>query len=89
MSADDFLVEQGEAVNTRADFVQFLGLLRDDFNRHGADWENRTLDTYLEAMRAWSSNCDSHYRNTASDVNPDEPQWRVFADMLLAARVYE
>jgi len=63
--------------------------LADDFERTGTTWENPTLDRFLEAMGAWVDMAPVYYRNMGSSVNADEPQWRVFADILLAARVYE
>ena len=89
MVMDDRIIEQGEAVKTREDFVRFLEALHLDFGRTGGDWENPTLSTFLQAMAAWADSSPNYYRNMNIAVNPDEPQWRVFADILLAARVYE
>lgn len=88
MSERAGIIAQGEAVKTREDFVRFLDSLRQDFSRHGGEWENPTLGTFLRAMHAWSNDCPGYYRNMELPVNPDEPQWRVFAEVLLAARVY-
>ncbi|WP_435888787.1 DUF7660 family protein [Streptomyces niveus] len=31
----------------------FLVRLREDHERHGVEWENQTLDGFLEALGAW------------------------------------
>ena len=77
-------------IDSRADFVRFLDSLYKDFLEHGSDWENPTLERFLEALRAWCNDCPGYYRNVHdAEIDPDVPQWRVFADMLLAASVYE
>ena len=67
-----------EAVSSRETFIAFLKVLRAECG--APDWENDTLPRFLEAMSAWGSD------------TPDReqvPSWRAFADMLMAARVYE
>jgi len=86
---DDKLVEKGESVQTKAEFVEFLRMLSNDYKTHGSKWENGTLDHYLEAMSAWLSDAEGYYPNWGIEVDPNQPSWRVFADTLLAARVYE
>jgi hypothetical protein len=76
-------------ISSRADFLAFVSALRDDLHNNASHWENPTLATFLEALEAWGSSCPNYYRNMEIPLNPDEPQWRVFADMLAAARVYE
>lgn len=86
---DEALIELGASVSTRVEFVRFLDALRADFGRQGDEWGNRSLGDYLDALHAWTTDCGGYYANVAPTVDPDQPQWRVFADMLLAARVYE
>jgi hypothetical protein len=50
-------------------------------------WENRTLEQYLEALRAWLNDCDGYYENLGRPV-PDNG-WEIIADALQAARSYE
>jgi hypothetical protein len=77
-----------ESVNSKSDFVQFVEGLRADPGKNPDEWENPTLDSFLEAMAAWVTASDDSYRNTGRPV-PDNVSWRVFAEVLAAARIYE
>jgi hypothetical protein len=52
------------------------------------EWENVTLDSFLEAMESWIRSMDNYYKNTGQPI-PVAPSWRTLADILWAARVYE
>ena len=73
------LAAAANAVSTREEFVRFVASLRADLRDHGADWENPTLERYLDALGGWV---------TDSPV-PDQPVWRTLAQALHAATMYE
>ncbi len=66
-------------ISTQAELSAFVANLRADLVKNGADWENATLDRFLEALSA--------YINDAKIS--DEPKWRTIAKILLAASRYE
>ena len=74
---------------SKADFNLFLEQYLTDYENRDDNWENDTLGRFLEAMLAWSNDAAGYYKNMNVDVNHKEASWRVFADMLAAARVYE
>ena len=74
---------------TRDDFLELLTLLCADFNNNSCQWENATLERYLQAMHAWLADCGGYYAKQDVHVDLDNPSWQVLADILLAARVYE
>lgn len=76
-------------IETKKDFEHFLRMLVQEFRQGGEDWENNSLERYLESLHGFAMDVAGYYRNMQIDVNPDEPSWRVFADMLLAATIYE
>lgn len=61
---------------------QLLAELRSD-----NDWENPTLDRYLEAFGALLGSIENHYMNTGQQM-PDDP-WAIVAEVLRGARYYE
>lgn len=72
------------SVSTRDDFAGFLSAALEDFRRGGeAEWENGTLDAFLEALAAFA--LDS--MRDATDQRP--PSWGYFAAMIVAATGYE
>lgn len=82
------LQEIAESVQTREDLVRFLAALKDDFvaNRHL--WTNTNLHAFLEAMVGWSQDMDGFYRNRGEEISLLSP-WRIMADSMMAARIYE
>ena len=67
-----------EKIKTRQDFEFFLKKLIIDFNDNKGDWENSTLESFLEGLYGYNYNSDN-----------DKPTWKLFAEIILAARVYE
>ena len=68
-------------VHSHRDFVTFLDQVLADFRAGGEqEWENGTLDRFLDGLTA--------YANEARDL-PEQPTWRVLADLIHAATGYE
>ena len=85
----DTLVEKGEAVASKADFTEFVRLFLHNYRNHPEEWENGSLDQFLQGLVGFVENMEGYYQNVGIAVNLERPNWRVFADILLAARVYE
>jgi len=81
--------EVANQVQSRADFEDFLRLLMVDLHRHGQKWANTSLAEYLGGFQGFTQDMDGYYKNRGEDVDLSQPSWRVLADLLLAARVYE
>lgn len=77
-----------ESVASLDDFAAFVDALRSDLSVHPAEWENQTLERFLEALSAWVRDMDGYYKNCQRPV-PVTPDWRNVAEMLLAAKIYE
>lgn len=90
------LHELAQRVNSKETFLEFVAALRTDWEAARAEesahpsspyssaasgWENPDLGSFLEAMQAWTE--DMGERVDAA------PSWRTFADMLMAAKIYE
>ena len=52
-----------------------------------ATWENRTVESYVEALSAWLDDCEGYYENLGRTV--PENGWEILADALQAAKSYE
>ena len=77
------------AISSRQDFIGFLKQLQTDYLKNGKDWENQNLGDFLEALSAYAADIPGFYNNMSIAVNADSASWRVFADMLRGATVYE
>jgi hypothetical protein len=82
------LYDQVGSIQTREDFVAFLHGLGHSLRVQPGDWGNQTLESYLEALAAWVEACDGFYANRGERV-PQNPDWKFFGEILLAAKVYE
>ena len=78
-----------ENVNSRLDFARFVDAFRADLNSAPDDWENTTLEDFLEALSAYARDVPGFIRNTQAPVDPESPSWNLFALILRGARVYE
>lgn len=77
-----------DEIQTRDELVAFVRDLHQDYLRRGQDWENHTLDRFLEALAAWIADSDGWYRNFGKEL-PANGDWTFIARALSAATVYE
>jgi len=82
------LAEHNNAVRSRKDFVAFVKAMAKNLRDDPASWENTKLDYFLDALSAWVEDMEGYYLNQGKPV-PKQPDWKVVADMLLAAKMYE
>lgn len=80
--------QQANSIKTKEDFIHFVKLLAQKFNEEPEKWENKTVDSYLEALANWTEDMDGYYQNIQMPI-PENINWKVFADMLIAASMYE
>lgn len=81
-----FTTADPAGVRSREDFAQFAEAVLADFRGSGSsEWENATLERFLDALAAFSA-----ARLVDRQVNEQEmPSWRVFAEIVAAATGYE
>ncbi|MEU9190950.1 hypothetical protein AB0D14_41945 [Streptomyces sp. NPDC048484] len=77
-----------DEILTRDELVSFVRDLHQDYLQRGHDWENHTLDCFLDALAAWIASSDAWYRNFGKEV-PANGDWTFIARALSAATVYE
>ena len=76
-------------INSRKEFINFLEGLLKEYQEHPENWENHKIEDFLEAMIRYSDSVQQYYKNTDQDINADEAQWKVFADIIKGASIYE
>lgn len=67
------------SISTQPELASFIANLRRDFKAQPAEWENATLERYLEALEAVMH--ETRFK--------EEPGWRTMAKALLSASRYE
>lgn len=79
---------QVQKIQTKKDFINFLRDLKKDYLKNSSSWENKDIETFLEAMASWVEDMDGFYINQGLPV-PEKPDWKVFADILMGGKIYE
>lgn len=80
--------EQVDRIESRQDLIVFIEALRENLLRNADDWENPTLERFLAALAAWTTDMDGYFRNRGEQI-PSQPTWRLIGSMLYAAKIYE
>lgn len=73
------LHERIAAVRSRADLARFVEALQLDLDGARGEWENPTLERFLDAMGRWLDDVE----------RPGPGSWADLAEALYAARGYE
>lgn len=84
----DQLFKFAESVKSRNDFIEFVELFNKDYREHREDWQNVSLDTFLEGLGGFARDMGGYYKNRGEIIDVDVMTWRMAAQMLLAATVY-
>jgi hypothetical protein len=73
-------------VETREDFARFLCAVLADFRSTGeAEWENGTLDRFLDGFSAFAGARVVE----PSELDQEQASWRLFAEIVRVATGYE
>lgn len=75
-------------INTKENVISFLELLILDLRNNPNEWENKSLESYLKAVANWTEDMEGYYQNTNQPI-PQHVDWKVFANILTAANMYE
>jgi hypothetical protein len=79
-------------VTDRQSFVKFLELLSEDLRGNKSEWQNKTLEDFIEAMSRYAEDIQGFYDNTRKSgevTNADVASWQTFSDIFKGARIYE
>lgn len=73
------------AVSSRDNFAEFIGQVLADYVATGRDeWENPTLERFLDGLAAFAG-----ARVVGQAADQEAPSWQLFAELVVAATVYE
>jgi hypothetical protein len=80
--------DQVASISSREEFATFVATLRTALLAHPEEWENMTLERYLDALGSLTGSLDGYFKNV-KDTDVPEPSWSLFAHILRAAVIYE
>ena len=75
-------------VVTRQDAIDVVLAMAEDLEAHPDSWENATLRRFLEALAASMEGVEHAYTNEGRSL-PEQPSWRLLAELLVMASGYE
>ena len=82
---DDIVAKIGE-ISCKEDFLSFLAQLAADFQASPQEWENRTVDQYLEAVQSWVEDFSTSEYN---DIDWSRVEYSIMARILYMGKLYE
>lgn len=77
------IYEHINLIDNKEEFIKFLDLLRNDYINNQKEWENLTVDLFIEAMQSWLEDYEK------KDINFQQPNWKTFATILYMGKIYE
>jgi len=75
-------------VSSRLEAAEIVQRMLEDLLAHPGEWENTTLDRFLDALAASLESIPGVYAHRGEQF-PEEPTWRIFAETLVMASGYE
>lgn len=72
------IYEFAQNVSSKYEFIEFLKLLKRNLEEKPEEWENNDITSFIEGLSGYSA-----------DSIHEVPSWKLFSEILLAARVYE
>ena len=86
---NDFSFEDPmDHVQTHSDVTVYVRRLLSEFRTDPQSWEINNLDSFLEGLAAWVNDMPGYYANSGQAM-PEQPTWKMFAEILAAATIYE
>lgn len=82
------LKDKIESIKNKEDFVKYIEVLVENLKKSPHEWGNNNLPDYLEAVANWTGDIEGYYKNSNVPL-PENINWKVFATILTAARIYE
>ncbi|MER5457785.1 hypothetical protein ABT008_23710 [Micromonospora sp. NPDC002389] len=77
-----------DRVASHSDVARVVEEMLSDLRQHPDQWENPTLERFLDALSASLSALPNSYANAGEEL-PEQPSWKLLAEVLVTASGYE
>jgi hypothetical protein len=77
-----------DQVNSPGEAAEIVQCMLRDLLAHPDEWENSTLDRFLEALAESLEGIPQLYANRGAQF-PQTPTWKIFTEVLIMASGYE
>jgi hypothetical protein len=82
------LYKEVKQVGSKEEFLRFLRMLINDFKNKPDEWENKSVESFLEGMQSWVEDMEGYYENNNLPI-PNNIDWGFFANVFYAGKIYE
>ncbi|MEY8465927.1 DUF7660 family protein [Bacteroides caecimuris] len=82
----DCISKRIEEISSKKAFLAFLDELNSSFLKNSEEWENRTIDEFLNAMQSWIEDYSSSEFN---DIDWGKVDYSLLARILYMGKIYE
>lgn len=79
------LKEKIDSVVDKASFIKFMEALINDYKNNPDEWENLSIDMFLDAIKGWADD----FNFPDPDINFDNPDWKTIAILFYMGKIYE
>jgi hypothetical protein len=87
---NDESIEDGTLkVIDKATFSIFVEEMLKELKKENMNWENSKTENYIESIVSYSEKIDGYYQNMNFTTSAETPTWRIFAQILKGASIYE
>ena len=75
-------------IKSKEEFISFLLKMQEDKNNNDSEWENKSIESYLEAIASWVEDMDGYYSNMNLS-KPKDIDWSFIATLFYVGKIYE
>ncbi len=76
-------------IKDKETFINFVKSLKSDYENNNKQWSVNSIDDFIENIIAYAEDIDGYYKNMNFETSPKIPTWRIFAQILKGATIYE
>lgn len=80
------LLEMIESIESKEQFIEFLNCLSTDSVENLNEWNNRSIEDYLERIAAWIEDYSTCPRN---DIDWGNVDYKLIARLFYIGKIYE
>ena len=73
----------------KATFSIFVEEMLKELKKKNMNWENKKTEDFIESIVSYSEDIDGYYKNMNFTTSAETPTWRIFAQILKGATIYE
>ena len=80
------IIELIEKISDKKSFLLFLEKLITDYKENNSEWENQSVDEYLDAMMSW---IEDYSTSEFNDIDWESIDYSTMAKILYMGKIYE